>query len=408
MIGKKYLEFYWNRIDETCIEVEQEDPNVSKEWIKHQRSYYEGYTGISSDEGIRNGLWGNINGIVDDVYFDCSKRWANIKITDYPIQPPKKEWGSEEGVAEHNPDGSLVLTLDDPWVCGQGKEAQLGDDIWISSGRASDPLLDIREEPDRAELVISNATAYKYKYDTYTHGLLVRKSIAEYAPLPHYPDEVEKRNFQAELEERLLAMAVRRNEIDVKLNELRGKLDDTWSEINYEIQLLNAEKSFARTSLYRLQSQYNLLSNDDKSGELGQAILEQIQVLEDRILNIDNQISILSQGTIQTKAIEEWIADLEDERCRIDQQCIENKLYEIRSEIGTRGEEYDNLVSERVELEVEFRQKTFNDEGFPSSEEGIALQQEIDNLTLEIEELYTAIYPWQKLLKEWEKELWKF
>ena len=112
------------------------------------------------------------------------------------------------------------LILDDPWACGDTSHLSPGllrhmkHNVWISSGSpeqqvkdANDRVIrDIPAESDKATLVLEEAWAYNYKYHVYTHGLFARKEIADYAPLLDYPDEVEKRNFQQELRQRLIEM----------------------------------------------------------------------------------------------------------------------------------------------------------------------------------------------------------
>ncbi len=411
----KYLEFYWERTDVTCIEIPNDDPNAEKEWIKHGGSYYTGYTGITSTVGegddqhvIKDGLWGNINAIMNNgVYFDCVNRWANIKIIDYPIQPPKKIWAEGEG--EWSKSGlSDVITIDDPWVCGYGKEAQLGDDIWISSGRTNNTDLNVRQEPDKADKVIENAFAYKYKYDTFTHGLLVREPVKQYAPLPDYPDEVVKRNLQEELEERLLAIEKRRGEIEEKIEELEIRLEYLEGLVNNEIKLLEDERSATIVRINSLQLTYDQLDGNQKISTFGQGIVNEIAILQVRVRDISNEITTLSEGNLQTNAIKDWIKELQSELCKIDKECISDKLRELQDELGTRGTDYDNAINERVILQTEFRQKSYNNPDFASSDEGLALLSAIDSLTIIIEQLYTYITPIRKQIKEWERESWKF
>ena len=415
----KYLEFTWTRHDLTCRKYNEEGELVSctkmEDGCQHYLgSYYEAWTGSLEDiyvtsfvqreivdhggrpaimapntiigslatmeqmmasmnmmgnVGIffdmestfshqnRLGVWGNINAIMNNtVYFNCENRWANIKITDYPIQPIKKVWEPGEGQlsviqnCETDPDtgdevceptGRAELVIEDAWACGDRehiKHLLLGDDVWISTGFPGNEH--VRERPDEAFKVIEEAYAYKYKHEVSTHGLLVREAIDEYAPLPDYSDEVEKRNFQMELEERLKEIGRRRLVIHDTLLQLEMRLELLERQITLSLEGPQGELIWAENERNELQARLDVLrdqfnnvpADSDEVRELHREVQDlerRIASLDTRIIELQNHITELSSPP-EYVSLKNWIAELKEEDCMLDESCILQRIDDLQ------------------------------------------------------------------------------
>ena len=541
-----YIQFNWTRHDITCKEyddngnlinckerVEGEEASADN-CIKHVRSYYEAWTGdvvditrtwyeqveIIDRDGFfwgsifgsvidqfvgldqyylgwelrsqvvgqeRVGVWGNTNALLNDVYFNCNHpaRWVNIKITDYPIQPGKKEWGPGEGTWEGVEHGITytdentgeevevptagILVLDDPWACGDRShlpdsiKLHFQHNIWIATGRAADPDRGVRPEPDRGELVVENAWAYNYKYNVFTNGLLVREPIDQYAPLPHYPDEVEKRNFEEELQIRMEAITRRREEIALRLEELDLRIEILQAQINRRIAILQSELDGNRLRWESLQETYGDIEYEDMDDEFDDAIklrtqitiridelqeelddlldiedpsddqLEEIRTLEnnirvanehltlpgpirirDRIEELEAEIEDLTQnGTPEIRNLKNWRTTLRDEDCMLYQPCIEERIEQREQDLRTAELEMAEILRlERDIRRLQLLQIRYTTSRPERDQQIRQLQQRLDDLLAEdpdrIRFLRMLMRDLRVELKNLRRELWKF
>ena len=442
----KYIEFWWRRVDLVCVrpfgswaddadygDYDRPWSNVSwvhdsrgNRWVScdgsktitnadgesetiqdpNCRSYVESfYVADSISAGVRANLnaVAQLNG--EDVYFNCQNRWANVVISDYPIGPEKRRWTSA------NMDENGVITIDDDrWACGDRshiKRYQLGDDIWVSSGRPGNPRLGIQPVRDTATKLLTDAHAYKYKYEVFTHGLLVRKAIEAYPPLPHYPDEVEKRNFVLELQERLEIMAKRRVEIATTLARIGLRLDVVEAHIAAQVRVLNVQLRGLREDLDEAPDP-NEPGIDEEEREIRRHRIEQ---LEERIKEVEEEIRTIRASTPEIRALRDWRDELVEEDCMIHLPCIDRRMAVLRVDQEEARRVLRNLRANRTKFR-ELLEKCFGENPSDDEEcEDLDKQEVIDYLALlnqQIPVLASKLVDINSELRRLRRERWKF
>jgi len=463
----KYIEFQWRRRDVICqtldgkpcndangnlagtweyngpVDVETGEPTADdyadqNNWLwtpvecnEYVKSYYEAWSSSGN-------VWGNTNALLPDVYFNCENpaRWVDIKITDYPIQPEKdgegnwiieeKGWENQETCTtdEETLETTCVVTsrkliLGDKWACGdkshlsESIKRDFRDNVWISTGRAADPTRNIKEEPDKATLVVPDAYAYNYKYDVSTHGLLVREAIPAYPPLPRYPDEVEKRNFQEELSERLGEIRLRHEAIALKLEEINMKIGVLQVQIDAEIRDKEAELAGSKSLLSQLQ----------QIEEPTLTTQGEIEYLTARIPQLEKELKELKAGTPEINTFKEWRDELLQEDCTLNPVCVASHITTLEAQLKVTEADYESILRESNGLEIRdiktgevYRISDLEDLWAQWNEIEDKNSKEARDLVTKITDIEDAIQRAVRTrtrelraeLKQWKRESWKF